>query len=135
MLHWDHSYQKINNNIKDNEEEVVVVMSMCNLLEYSDNYYRHEVIDDANENDSANNRIKNNKTLTSKSFEYKTKLIGSTLNNNNILDAEAAVSLKYFRNVWRYIGLLSIDFEVEVYLSWLTCSLTKGFQKQVLVNI
>ena len=110
-------------------------MSMCNLLEYSDNYYRHEVIDDANENDSANNRIKNNKTLTSKSFEYKTKLIGSTLNNNNILDAEAAVSLKYFRNVWRYIGLLSIDFEVEVYLSWLTCSLTKGFQKQVLVNI
>ena len=113
MLHWDHSYQKINNNIKDNEEEVVVVMSMCNLLEYSDNYfvtsgslwnyYRHEVIDDANENGNANNKIKNNKTLTIKSFEYKTKLIGSALNNNNILDAEAAVSLKYFSNVWRYI--------------------------------
>ena len=32
-------------------------MSMCNLLEYSDNYYRHEVIDDANENDSANTKL------------------------------------------------------------------------------
>ena len=47
------------------------------------NYYRGEVNDSANENNGANNyRISNNKTTISKSFEYKTKLIGSTPNNN-----------------------------------------------------
>ena len=47
------------------------------------NYYRGEVNDSANENNGANNyRISNNKTTTSKSFEYKTKLIESTPNNN-----------------------------------------------------
>ena len=68
------------------------------MLEYSDNYsmtsaslwnyYTDEINDDANESNTANNRINNNKTITSKSFEYKTKLIGSTLNGNNTLDAE-----------------------------------------------
>ena len=67
-------------------------MPMQNLLEYNDNYsvtpgrlrnyYRDEVIDAANENDGANNNINNNKT-TSKSFEYKTKLTGSTPNKNS----------------------------------------------------
>ena len=33
------------------------------------NFYRDKVHDDANEN--VNNRINNNKTITSKSFEYK----------------------------------------------------------------
>ena len=55
------------------------------------NYYRAEVNDDANENNAANNRINNNKTIRRKSFEYKTKLIGNMPNNNNILDAEVVV--------------------------------------------
>ena len=61
-------------------------MFMYNLLEYNDNYsvksgslwnyYRDEVNDDANKNnDAANYRINNNKTATTKSFEYKTKII------------------------------------------------------------
>ena len=33
------------------------------------NYYRDERNDDANENMAANNRINDNKTITSKSFE------------------------------------------------------------------
>ena len=38
------------------------------------NYYRDEKNEDANENHEAGNyRIKNNKTATSKSFEYKSK--------------------------------------------------------------
>ena len=62
-------------------------MLMYNLLECSDscsmtsgslwNYYRDEINDDVNEN-AYNNRINNNETVTSKSFEYETKLIGST---------------------------------------------------------
>ena len=35
------------------------------------NYYRDEANDHANENNSARNKINNNKTITSKSFEYK----------------------------------------------------------------
>ena len=69
------------------------------------NYYRGEVDDDANENDAANNRINKNKTTTSKSFEYKTKVIGNMPNNNNILDAEVVVPLKYLSNFWRSLDL------------------------------
>ena len=69
------------------------------------NYYRDEVDDDANENDAANNRINKNKTTTSNSFEYKTKLIGNMPNNNNILDAEVVVPLKYLSNFWRSLDL------------------------------
>ena len=57
-------------------------MPIYNLLDYSDNYpitsgslwnhYRDELNDSAIENNNANNRINKNKTITSKSFEYKT---------------------------------------------------------------
>ena len=88
---------KINNTFIDNVEDIDVVIAMFNQLEYSDNcsmtsgslwnYYRDEINDDSNENNAVNISINNNKTITSKYFEYKTKLIGSTPNNNNILDA------------------------------------------------
>ena len=42
--------------------------------------------------------INNNKTITSKSFEFKTKLTRSMTNDNNILDAEVVVPLKYMVN-------------------------------------
>ena len=52
----------------------------------------------ANENNEASNyRI--NKTAESRSFEYKTKMAGSTSANNNRLDAEVVVLLKYLSNV------------------------------------
>ena len=83
-------------------------MPMYNLLEHSHNYsmtsgslwnyYRDEINDGANENNVACDKINNNKTITSKSFEYKTKLIGKTPNNNNILDAKVVVSLKCLSN-------------------------------------
>ena len=53
--------------------------SLCNYCKAKLNY-------DESENDN-NNIIYNNKTITSKFFEYKTKLIGSTSNkNDNILE-------------------------------------------------
>ena len=45
--------------------------------------------------------VNNNKTTTSKSFEYKTKITGSMPNNDNILDAEVVDPLKYLNNVSR----------------------------------
>ena len=53
----------------------------------------------ASENNEANNyKINSNKTTTRRSFDYKTKMIGSTPANNNKLDAEAVVPLKYLSN-------------------------------------
>ena len=79
-------------------------MPAYKFLEYSDNYsmtsgnlcnyYGDAVNDSGDENNDANNfRINNNKTTTSKPFEYKTKLIGSTLNNDSRLDIEVVVPL------------------------------------------
>ena len=75
-------------------------MPMHNLLEYSENYsvisgslwnyYRDEMKDNANESNTARNKINNNKTITSKSFEYKTKLTGR-VPKNNILYADVVV--------------------------------------------
>ena len=107
-------------------------MPLHNLLEYSDNssmtsgslwnYYREEINDDENENDnnnnnnknnnnSNNNRLNNNKTITSKSFKYKTKIIGNTLDNENKLNAEVLISLKYLSNFWRSFNLPLINCE------------------------
>ena len=76
----------------DNAEDLDIVMAIHNLLKYSDNYsmtwgslwsyYRDEVIDSANEMDD-NNKINSEKKPTSKSFEYKAKIIGSTAANDN----------------------------------------------------
>ena len=73
---------KINNTFIYNAEDLGIVMLMLNLLQYSYNYslksgslwnyYRDKVNDAANENDAANHRIKNKKTKTSISIEYKT---------------------------------------------------------------
>ena len=50
--------------------------------------------DDVNVNND-DYRVNNNKTTANKSFQYKTKIIGSTSGNNSRLDAEAVVPLKY----------------------------------------
>ena len=77
---------KINNTLIDNAEDLDIVMPMYDLLEYSENfsitsgslwnYYRDEVNDSADKTDNNDNMINNNKTTTSKSFKYKTKIIG-----------------------------------------------------------
>ena len=65
----------------DDAENLDIVMLMYNLLDYSDKYlvasgslwnnYRDEMNNDTNENNADNYRINNNKTTTSRSFEYK----------------------------------------------------------------
>ena len=89
---------KINNTFIGSAEDLDIVMPMYNLLEYSDNYSTKsgrlcsdEVNNDANENNADNYTKNNKKTTTSKSFEYKTKIIGSTLDGNYILDTEVLV--------------------------------------------
>ena len=74
--------------------------------------------DNAKENNADNFRINNKKIITSKSFKYKTKIIGSMPNDNNILDAEIVVPLKYLSNFWRSLHLLLVDSEIELHLKW-----------------
>ena len=98
-------------------------MSMYNLLEYNDNYsmisgslrnyYGDEVNDDDNENNDAGNyRVNSNKTVTSKSFEYKTKILGSTPADNSRLETEFVVPLKYLSNFRKSLNLSLINCEI-----------------------
>ena len=62
-------------------------------------------------------RINNNKTTESRSFEYKAEMTGSTSANNNRLDAERVSLLKYLSNFWRSLGFPLIHCEIELDLS------------------
>ena len=82
---------KINNTFIDNAEDLAIVMSMYILLEYSDNYFmisgrllnysKDEINDSAIEFNNDGNKINSSKTITRKSFECKTEIIGSTPND------------------------------------------------------
>ena len=103
-------------------------MPIYNLLEDSDNYsktsgswqnyYRDEINDSAIEIDYDGNKINNDNTITTKYFEYKTQIVGSTPNDNNTLTADVVVPLKYLSNLWKFLDLLLINCEIELDLSW-----------------
>ena len=114
--------RKINNTFIDSADDLNIVMPMYRSLEYSSNYsvtsgslwnhYRNEINGDTRENNAACIAINNNKTIASKSFEYKAKLIGNPSNNNNILDAEFVIPWKYLSN------FPLINCEIEIDFSW-----------------
>ena len=94
---------------------IMTIIKRC--LEVCCNY-RDEINDSANKsNDASNYRINNNKTTTIKSFQYKTKISGRTPNDNNPLDANVVVLLKYLSNFWRSLDLPLINCEIEFNLS------------------
>ena len=123
---------KINNTFIENAGDLDIAMPIYNLLqyllEYSDNYsmtseslwnyYRDKVKDNANENQAANNGINNDKTITSKPFEYKKKSKGSIPNDNNTLNAEVVVPLRYLSNFWRFLDLPLINCEIQLDFLW-----------------
>ena len=95
------------------------------------NYYREEVNDSANETDDNDNKINNNKIITNKSFEYNTKIIQSTSNTKNILNAEVFVSLKYLSNFWRSLDLPLINRQIELDLTWTKNCLISKYQEHL----
>ena len=96
---------------------MTVILRRLGVLELF--YYSDEVNDSANENNDASNyRINNNKITASKSFENKTKIIGKTPNDNDILDVEVVIPLKYLGNFGRSLNLPLINCEVKLDLSW-----------------
>ena len=81
-------------------------------------YYRDGVNDSANEIDDNDNKISNNKKRANKHFKYETKITEGTPNNNNKLDAEVTVPLKYLSNIWRSLDLILINCEIKLDLKW-----------------
>ena len=108
---------KINNTFIEKSEDLYIAIICYNIVTII--LWHQEVCgivkemknDDANKN--VNNRINSNKTVTSKSFEYKTKSIGTTPDDNNTLDTEVVVPLKYLSNFWRSLDLRLINCEIE----------------------
>ena len=64
------------------------------------------------------NNINNNEPITSKYFEYKIKIMGTTLDDNNTLDKNADVTLKYLSNFWGLVNLLLINSGKLLDFSW-----------------
>ena len=104
----------INNTQIDNAKDIDIVMSMYNLIEYSDNYaktsgnlwqYFRDEPDDNNIEDS-------------ESFKSKIKITGKTPNNDNEKDVEIMVPLKYLSNFWRTLEMPLINCEFNLILTW-----------------
>ena len=127
MHRLDHAYQKSITHLLAMQKilillcQCVICQNIVTIILASGslwNCYRDEINDSGNEsNDADNYRINNNKTTASKCFEYKTKIMGRRP-NDNILDAEIVVPLKYLSNFWRSFDFSLINCEIELDLSW-----------------
>ena len=113
---------KIENTQMDDAEYIDTVMPMYNLIVYSDNYskttgslwqYCKEI---PAADDNCNIEDFNEANATD-SYNFKTKITGHT-NNNDRIDVEIMVPLKYLSNFWRTLEMLLINCEVELILDW-----------------
>ena len=103
---------RINGELIEDADDLDIVMSMYNLLEYSKNYrktigllynyYRDELSDDADDNN-----FDNIKVINSNTFRYKNKITANTynvnagtqgydVNQNDTQEVELAMPFKYF---------------------------------------
>ena len=124
---------RINGELIEDADDLDIVMSMYNLLEYSKNYrktigslydyYRDELTSDNNDN------FANRDVVNSSPFKYKNKIIGNTynvnvgadgydVNKNGTQKVELAISLKYLGNFWRALNIPLISCEVFLELKW-----------------
>ena len=104
---------RINGELTEDADDLDIVMSMYNLLEYSKsygktlgslyNYYRDELSDDADDNN-----FDNIKAVNSNTFKYKNRIIGNTynvdagaqgydVNKNGTQEVEISYTIKIFR--------------------------------------
>ena len=139
---------RINGELIEDADDLDIVMSMYNLLEYSKNYrktigslynyYRDELSDDAHDNNFDNIKVVNSNT-----FKYKNKIIGNTydvdagaqgydVNKNGTQEVELAIPLKYLGNFWRALNIPLISSEVSLELKWnKNCKLTSLEQRDI----
>ena len=98
---------KINNTLIDNAEDLDIVIPMYNLLEYSKNYRKatgsfwNYYRDEPNSGLGGDSNNINYSIKDSKSFLYKTNIIGKLGGNNTEKKVEIVFPLKYLSNFWR----------------------------------
>ena len=139
---------RINGELIEDADDLDLVMSMYNLLEYSKNYrktigslynyYRDELSDDADDNSFDNIKIVN-----SNRFKYKNKKTGNTydvdagaqgydVNKNGTQEVELAIPLNYLGNFWRALNIPLISCEVSLELKWdKNCVITSLEQRDI----
>ena len=120
---------------------------MYNLLEYSKNYsktsgslwnyYRDELSDETNDDNSANKNV-----INSKSFKYKASITGNTYNvaataghyhenKEGTKEVEIAVPLKHLSNFLKRLDMLLINCEVSLALNWSANCLITSLEKRL----
>ena len=113
--------KRINGELIEDADDLDIVMSMYNLLEYSKNYrktigslynyYRDELSDDTDDNN-----FDNIKVINLNKFKYKNKITGNKcnvnagaqcydVNKNGTQEVELATPLKYLCNFWTAINI------------------------------
>ena len=139
---------RINGELIEDADDLDIVMSMYNLLEYSKNYrktigslynyYRDELSDDADDNNFDNTEVINSNTV-----KYKNKITGNTynvnagaqcydVNKNGMQEVELAIPLKYLGNFWRALNIPLISCEVSLELKWdKNCVITSLEQRDI----
>ena len=139
---------RINGELIEDADDLDIVMSMYNLLEYSKNYrktigslynyYRDELSDGADDNNFDNINVVNSNT-----FKYKNKITGNTynvnagvqgcdVNKNGMQEVELAIPLKYLGNSWRALNIPLISCEVSLKLKWdKNCVITSLEQRDI----
>ena len=113
---------EVNDEHVDTAENLDIVMSMYNLIEYSDNcqdssatlyqYKRDEPPED--------NAIADLTTNNSSSFRYKVKLLGNPVLDGNIAKRSViiVVPLKYLSNLFRSLEMPLINCKIKLNLTW-----------------
>ena len=106
----------INDEHVEKADDLDILMSMYNLLEYSDNYQDSTVSlyqfkRDEPPDDNAN--VANNTT----SLVYKSKLIKET-DDNNVNNLKLVVPLKYVSNFFRSLEMPLVNCKIDLELTW-----------------
>ena len=104
---------KINNMEIDNAQDIDIVMSMYNLIEYSDNYSKKSGSLSQYYKDEPNDNL-----ADSEPFISKVKITGSTPAGGGTKDVKIIVPLKYLSQFWRTLEMPLINCEVSLFLTW-----------------
>ena len=114
---------KVNNTDIDNTKCIDIVMSMYNLIEYSDNYSKKsgnlwQYCKDIPAVSNNGNIVDFDGANATDSFNFKTKITGQTNDDGKINGVEIMVPLKYFSNFWRTLKMPLINYKIELTLDW-----------------
>ena len=120
----------INNEHVETAEHLDIIMSMYNLIEYSDNYShstrslyqfkRSESLFKRSMNDAGNPLNVALDNLTS--FKYKASLLGKATdangNDRSLKNTKIGVPLKYLSNFFRSLEMPLINYKIHLELNW-----------------